>query len=190
MNKRKDLNKSIKIALLVSIAVVLMYFDFPIVPIFPWLKIDFSEVPALIGGFAYGPIVGGVIVVLKVILRLLLKGSVTFGIGEVANILVGIALVMPSAWLYNRNKSKKSAIVGMVVGALIMQLVGIISNIYFLIPAYGIEVDLTKYVLIGLVPFNGIKALIVCIGTFILYKRLSIPIFNIDSKLGKSRTAV
>ena len=73
MNKRKDLNKSIKISLLVAIAVVLMYFDFPIVPIFPWLKIDFSEVPALIGGFAYGPVVGGIIVVLKVILRFYLK---------------------------------------------------------------------------------------------------------------------
>ena len=105
MNKRKDLNKSIKISLLVAIAVVLMYFDFPIVPIFPWLKIDFSEVPALIGGFAYGPIVGGIIVVLKVILRFLLKGSATFGVGEIANILVGVALVMPAAWLYNRNKS-------------------------------------------------------------------------------------
>ena len=72
MNKRKDLNKSIKISLLVAIAVVLMYFDFPIVPIFPWLKIDLSEVPALIGGFAYGPVIGGIIVVLKVILKLLL----------------------------------------------------------------------------------------------------------------------
>ena len=144
MNKRKDLNKSIKISLLVAIAVVLMYFDFPIVPIFPWLKIDFSEVPALIGGFAYGPIVGGIIVVLKVILRFLLKGSATIGVGEIANILVGVALVMPAAWLYNRNKSKKSAITGMVVGALVMQLMGIIANIYFLLPAYGIEVDLTK----------------------------------------------
>ena len=187
MNKRKDLNKSIKISLLVAIAVVLMYFDFPIVPIFPWLKIDLSEVPALIGGFAYGPIVGGIIVVLKVILRFLLKGSATFGVGEIANILVGVALVMPAAWLYNRNKSKKSAITGMVVGALVMQLMGIIANIYFLLPAYGIEVDLTKYVFVGLVPFNGIKAFIVCIGTFILYKRLSIPIFKVDSGLTNKR---
>ena len=75
----------------------------------------------------------------------------------------------------------------MVVGALVMQLVGIIANIYFLLPAYGIEVDLTKYVFVGLIPFNGIKALIVCIGTFILYKRLSMSIFKVDSRLGDKR---
>ena len=125
--------------------------------------------------------------VLKFILKLLLKGSATFGVGEIANILVGVALVTPAAWLYNRNKSKKSAITGMVVGALVMQLVGIIANIYFLLPAYGIEVDLTKYVFVGLIPFNGIKALIVCIGTFILYKRLSMSIFKVDSRLGDKR---
>ena len=67
----------IKISLLAAIAVVLMYFDFPIIPAFPWLKIDLSEVPALMGGFAYGPVAGGVIVVLKVFLRFLIKGTET-----------------------------------------------------------------------------------------------------------------
>ena len=58
MNSSKNLNKMIKISLLAAIAVVLMYFDFPIIPAFPWLKIDLSEVPALMGGFAYGPVAG------------------------------------------------------------------------------------------------------------------------------------
>ena len=77
MNSSKNLNKMIKISLLAAIAVVLMYFDFPIIPAFPWLKIDLSEVPALMGGFAYGPVAGGIIVILKVFLRFLIKGTET-----------------------------------------------------------------------------------------------------------------
>ena len=105
-----------------------MYFDFPIIPAFPWLKIDLSEVPALMGGFAYGPITGGIIVILKVFLRFLIKGTETGFVGETANIIIGLALVVPAAWLYNRNKSKKTAIVGMVIGALVMQVLGIVAN--------------------------------------------------------------
>ena len=86
-NSNKNVNKMIKISLLVAIAVVLMYFDFPIIPLFPWLKIDLSEVPALMGGFAYGPVAGGAIVILKVLLRFLVKGTQTGFIGELANII-------------------------------------------------------------------------------------------------------
>lgn len=182
MNSTKNLNKSIKIALLVAIAVVLMYFDFPIIPIFPWLAIDLSEVPALMGGFAYGPVVGAVIVVLKVFLRLFLKGSHTAGVGELANIIVGIALVVPAAWIYNRNKSKKTAILGMIAGAIVMQIAGILANVYILLPAYGMQVNITQYIIAGLVPFNGIKAAIDCVITYLLYKRVSKAIFKVDSK--------
>ena len=150
MNSSKNLNKMIKISLLAAIAVVLMYFDFPIIPAFPWLKIDLSEVPALMGGFAYGPVAGGIIVILKVFLRFLIKGTET-----------GF------------------------VGALVMQVLGIISNVYFLLPAYGMHLEgsaLINYIFLGLVPFNGVKALIVCIATYLLYKRVSRAIFNVDSK--------
>ena len=87
----KSVNKMIKISLLVAMAVVLMYFDFPVIPLFPWLKIDLSEVPALMGGFAYGPLTGGVIIILKVLLRFLIKGTETGFIGEIANIIVGVS---------------------------------------------------------------------------------------------------
>ena len=103
MKSSKNLNKMVKISLLAAIAVVLMYFDFPIIPAFPWLKIDLSEVPALMGGFAYGPITGGIIVILKVFLRFLIKGTETGFVGETANIIIGLALVVPAAWLYNRK---------------------------------------------------------------------------------------
>ena len=193
MNSSKNLNKMIKISLLSAIAVVLMYFDFPIIPAFPWLKIDLSEVPALMGGFAYGPVTGGIIVILKVFLRFLIKGSDTGLVGETANIIVGLALVIPAVWIYNKNKSKKTAIIGMIIGALVMQILGIVSNAYFLLPAYGMNLEgsaLMNYIFLGLIPFNGVKALVVCLATYLLYKRVSRAIFNVDSKFEKIKKEI
>ena len=192
-NSNRNVNKMIKISLLVAIAVILMYFDFPVIPLFPWLKINLSEVPALMGGFAYGPVAGGSIVILKVLLRFLIKGTETGFIGELANIIVGLSLVVPSAWIYNRNKSKKTAIIGMIVGGVIMEVLGIIANVYFLLPAYGMQMspaELSQYVIVGLLPFNGIKALIVGIITYILYKKVSLAIFKVDSKFNDSKKQI
>ena len=192
-NSNRNVNKMIKISLLVAIAVILMYFDFPVIPLFPWLKIDLSEVPALMGEFAYGPVAGGSIVILKVLLRFLIKGTETGFIGELANIIVGLSLVVPSAWIYNRNKSKKTAIIGMIVGGVIMEVLGIIANVYFLLPAYGMQMSpaqLSQYVIVGLLPFNGIKALIVGIITYILYKKVSLAIFKVDSKFNDSKKQI
>ena len=193
MNSSKNLNKMIKISLLSAIAVVLMYFDFPIIPAFPWLKIDLSEVPALMGGFAYGPITGGIIVILKVILRFLLKGTGTAFVGEIANIIVGLALVVPAAYIYHRNKSKKTAIIGMFSGALVMQIAGILANIYILLPLYGMQMEgaaLANYVFLGIVPFNAVKALMVSVITYLLYKKVSRVIFKVDSKFENTKKEV
>lgn len=181
----KKLNKMIKISLLVAISVLLMYFDFPIIPTFPWLQIDLSEVPALIGGFAYGPITGGIIVILKVILRFFLKGTGTAFVGEIANIIIGLALVVTASYVYHRKKSKKTAIIGMSTGALVMQIAGILANIYILLPLFGMKMEgaeLASYIFLGIVPFNAIKALIVSVVTYLLYKKVCRAIFNVDSK--------
>ena len=185
MNSSKNLNKMIKVSLLVAISVVLMYFDFPIIPSFPWLQIDLSEVPALMGGFAYGPITGGAIVILKVVLRFLLKGTGTAFVGEIANIIVGLALIMPATYIYHRNKSKKTAIIGMINGALVMQVAGILANVYILLPLFGMDMKgaaLANYIFFGLIPFNAIKAAIVSVLTYLLYKKVSKSIFKVDSK--------
>ncbi|MFC3907097.1 ECF transporter S component [uncultured Clostridium sp.] len=193
MNSSTNLNKTIKVSLLVAISVVLMYFDFPIIPAFPWLQIDLSEVPALMGGFAYGPITGGIIVILKVILRFLLKGTGTAFVGEIANIIVGLALVVPAAYIYHRNKSKKTAIIGMFSGALVMQIAGILANIYILLPLYGMQMEgaaLANYVFLGIVPFNAVKALMVSVITYLLYKKVSRVIFKVDSKFENTKKEV
>jgi riboflavin transporter len=189
--QNKNLNKFIKISLLGAIAVVLMYFDFPIpfLP-FPWLKIDLSDIPALMGAFAFGPMAGIVVELIKNLLILIVKGTATGFVGETANFIVGISLVAPAAWVYHRNKSKKTALLGMILGIISIEIVGILANVYFLLPAFGMQMpkeELIKYVTLGLIPFNGIKAILVCGITYVLYKRVSVAIFNVDSNFDNSK---
>lgn len=184
------LSKMIKISLLGAIAVVLMFIEFPVLPAFPWLKMDLSELPVLMGAFAFGPVTGIVIEGLKIVLHLLLKGTQTGFVGEVANFIVGVSLIVPASYIYNRKKSKKTAIIGMIVGAITMEIVAIIANIYFLLPAFGMILDTEqtlKYVIAGLLPFNGIKAILVSVVTFAIYKKVSIEIFKVDSGFGRKK---
>lgn len=189
--QNKNLNKFIKISLLGAIAVVLMYFDFPIpfLP-FPWLKIDLSDIPALMGAFAFGPMAGIVIELIKNLLILIVKGTSTYFVGEIANFIVGVSLVAPAAWVYHRNKSRKNVLLGMALGTLAIEIIGIIANVYLLLPAFGMNMvrdELIQYVTIGLLPFNGIKSVLVCGITYVLYKRVSTSIFKVDSNFDNSR---
>ncbi|MBO3445091.1 ECF transporter S component [Clostridium sp. CCUG 7971] len=181
MKEKNNLNTLIKVALLSAIAFILMYIDFPVIPMFPWLKIDLSEVPVLMGAFAFGPGVGIVIEFIKNLLIVVMKGSQTGLVGEAANFIVGIAMVVPAAMIYKRNKTKRNAIIGMIVGIVVMEVVGIVANVYFLLPAYGMQMspaDLMQYVTVGLLPFNGIKGILISIATYMLYKKLSVTVFN------------
>jgi len=183
----KNTNKMVKISLLSALALILMYIDFPVIPLFPWLRIDLSDVPALIGAFGFGPLAGVLIELIKNILIVLVKGTQTGLVGETANFLVGVALIFPASFVYSRNKSKKSAILGMILGALCMEVVGVIANVYFLLPAYGMQMSPTesiKYITLGLLPFNGIKALIVSVLTYIVYKKVSVSIFKAEPNFG------
>ncbi|NFG62479.1 ECF transporter S component [Clostridium sp. CMCC3677] len=182
----KNTNKTIKISLLSASALILMYLEIPY-PVFPWLKIDLSDVPALLGAFGFGPLAGVTIELIKNILILLIKGSQSGFVGELANFLVGVSLILPAGILYKRNKSKESAILGMILGGVCIEIIGIISNVYLLLPAYGMQMssaELLRYVTVGLVPFNGIKAILVCTLTYVLYKKVSASIFKAEPNFG------
>ncbi|WP_300348614.1 ECF transporter S component [Clostridium sp.] len=186
--KTLNTNKFIKLSLLSAIAVVLMYVDFPVIPIFPWLKIDLSDMPALMGAFAFGPLSGIIIEFMKNLLILLVKGTGTGFVGELANFLVGIALVWPAAMIYKKNKTKKTAILGMIVGTISMEVLGILANVYILLPAFGMNMskaELMKYVTVGLLPFNGIKGILVCLTTYLLYKKVSVSVFKVEPMLDR-----
>lgn len=188
--KTLNTNRFIKLSLLSAIAVILMYIDFPVIPIFPWLKIDLSDVPALMGAFAFGPLAGVIIELMKNLLILIVKGTGTGFVGELANFLVGVALVWPAALVYKKNKTKKTAILGMVLGVLCIEVVGILANVYLLLPAYGMSMskaELMQYVTVGLIPFNGIKSILVCGITYALYKKVSVSIFKVEPMLDKPK---
>ena len=183
----KNTNKMVKISLLSAIALILMYFDFPL-PFLPaWLKIDLSDVPALLGAFGFGPLAGVLIELIKNILIVLVKGTQTGLVGETANFIIGVALILPASFVYSRNKSKKGAILGMILGAVCMEVVAIIANVYFLLPAYGMQMspaESMKYVIMALLPFNGIKSILVSVLTYALYKRVSVSIFKAEPNFG------
>ena len=191
---KNNTNRLIKISLLSAVSLALMYFDFPVIPAFPWLKMDLSDVPALLGTFGFGPLVGVTIELIKNILYFFTKGSSIAGV--LANFLFGAALVFPAGLIYHRKKSKKTAIIGMLVGTLVMEVAGIFGNIYIMLPLYGMNMtadQLTQYVLVGIVPFNAVKALIVNVVTYFVYKRISVSVFkaepNFGSRIKNSRTA-
>ena len=177
-NAKKSTNLMVKIALLSTIAFIFMFFEFPILPAFPFLKIDFSDLPALIGAFAYGPIAGIAIEGLKNILVVLLKGTMTGGIGEFANFLIGISFIIPAGIIYRRNKNIKTTILSVIIASIIMSIVGIVLNKYILVPLYvnflpalNDPAYVREYLLFGVLPFNLIKGVAVSVLTILFYKR-------------------
>jgi len=183
------------IAMLSAIAFVLMFLEIPLwfAPYF--YELDFSEVPVFIGAFALGPIAGIIIELIKILLNLVIRGTETAGIGELANFLIGCSLVVPAVLIYQRKKSIKSAIIGLVSGTICMVIIGSVLNAYVLLPAYSyfygapldslIEIgtkvnpginNLSTFILFAVAPFNLLKGVVVSIFTIVLYKRLSIVI--------------
>ncbi|ARP49847.1 MULTISPECIES: ECF transporter S component [Caproicibacterium] len=181
------------IGILGALSAVVMAFEFPL-PFLPaFYKLDFSEVPVLLGGFALGPAAAAVIEAMKVILHMLIGGgSQTAGIGELANFIIGCSLVVPAALIYRYHKARKTAVVGMGVGTVLMAVVGGLMNAFLLLPIYaaafhmplnaiigmGTKINasinnMTTFVLFATTPLNLIKAVLVSIITFALYKYVS-----------------
>lgn len=180
------------IAMLSAIAVLLMLFEIPLWFAPSFYEIDLSEVPVLIGAFALGPVAGIVIEFIKILLNLLINGTITAFVGEFANFLIGCSLVVPAAVIYHWGKSKNSALTGLIIGTISMVAVGSLLNAYLLLPVYakafnmplealvgmGTAVNpsinsLSTFILFAVAPFNLLKGVIVSTITIVLYKRVS-----------------
>ena len=110
---RISVRTTVKIGMLAAISVVLMLFEIPL-PFAPsFYEIDFSEVPVLIGAFAMGPVAGAAIELVKILLNLVITGTDTAGVGELANFIIGCSLCLPAAIVYKRKKTRKGAMIGM-----------------------------------------------------------------------------
>lgn len=193
---RMNIHAITKISILGALSFILMLFEFsiPIAPTF--YQMDFSEVVVLIGGFALGPWAAVCIEGLKIVLNLLFNGTITMGVGEFANFLIGCAFVLPAVILYQKEKTKKHAFIGLCVGVIMMSIVGALLNYFVLIPAYttfaNIPLDtilnmgkainsningLFALIMICVVPFNIIKGILVSTLVFLSYKKIS-PLFK------------
>ena len=178
-------------AMLGAFAGVLMLLEFPLSFIAPpFYKIDVSEVPVMIGTFAFGPVQGVVIELIKILIKLVLKGTSTGGVGDLANFVIGCAMVIPAGIIYKRRKTKISAVIGMAVSTLVMAVVGVFLNAYVMIPLYSAFMPIEQIVAAGkaiipwvsdtltfclfcVLPFNVIKGVIVSVIVAFIYKPLS-----------------
>ena len=136
MNKQKISTRVLAgSAMLTALAVVLQYLDFPIPILMPsFVKFDLSDLPALIGSFAYGPLAGVLIEFVKNLIHCAVSKSAT--VGELSNFILGAAFVLTAGLIYKHNKTKKTAIIGGIVGAVVMGLISIPSNYYVVYPFY------------------------------------------------------
>lgn len=182
-----------------ALAAVLMMMDFPL-PFLtpPFYKIDFSELPVLIGGFCLGPVAAVVIELVKILLEIIIRGgSTTAFVGEFANFAVGCALVVPASILYHLKKTRKTAVLSLAAGTAVMSIFGTAFNAIYLLPVFsklfGMPLDsiiamgtaingrinsVTSFVFFAVFPLNLIKGTLVSILTVLLYKRISVFLHN------------
>ena len=186
------------IGMCTAIAIVLYVMDFP-VPFLapPFYKLDFSEIPVLLCGFFLGPSAGVICLALKVLVKLLLTSTTTAFVGDFANFIVGCTLVLPAVIIYHLHKTKRSALVGLVVGTLSMAIFGSAFNAIYLIPEFsrlfglpleaiigmGAEIhpsidSINRLALLCVAPLNIVKGTAVSVLTMLLYKHVARPLFR------------
>lgn len=188
----------VQIGMLSAIAIILMQFEVPLPFAPPFYKIDFSEIPVLVGCFVMGPLAGAVVELIKVILNMVISGTTTGGVGDIANFLIGCAMCIPAGMIYKKYHTKKSALVGMTVGTIFMTTVGCLLNAYVLLPVYAKVFELpmealiemgtavnpsitgvSTFVVLAVAPFNLLKGGLVSLIVFLTYKKIS-PIFKMN----------
>lgn len=177
-----------------ALSAVLMLIEFPVPFAPPFYKLDFSELPILIGTFAFGPMAGVMMEFVKILLKLCIKGTSTAFVGELANFSVGCSFILTASGIYAFKKTKKNAILACICGTLVMTIFGTGFNAVYLIPAfsklYGIHMEailqmgtavnplvkessILSFVAACVAPLNLIKGVCVSVITLLVYKPLS-----------------
>ena len=189
--KRLTTREIATIAILAAVASILFLVEIPIVLFY---KLDFSNLPVMLGMFAMGPVAGTFILLIKSLLGLLHSSSQ--GVGELADFIIGLAMILPAGIVYRRDKSRHGALIGMAIGGLCATVAGVLTNVYLLIPFYGavyhmpveqiLDMGRTlvpgiqtiwEFVLIITAPFNLLKWTVLSVAGWFLYKPLS-PILH------------
>ncbi len=186
------------VAVLAAIAAVLFMIEIPVVAFY---QLDFSDLPVLLGTFAMGPLAGALILLIKSLLGLLHSSSM--GVGELADFVMGLAMILPAGLIYRGGRSRKSALIGMLVGTLCAIVTAALVNLFVMIPfycnVYGMQVEMIldmgravlpfirsewEFVLCITAPFNLLKFGLISLVAFMIYKPLS-PLLH-----GNARSSV
>ncbi|MBP5554764.1 MAG: ECF transporter S component [Lachnospiraceae bacterium] len=192
-DKTSAARRAASVGLLSAISAALMLIELPM-PFAPsFYKLDLSELPVMIGAYAFGPSVGVLIEFIKIILKLFMKGTSTAFVGELANFAVGASFVIPAATLYYAGRTKKNAIKSCVLGTICITMFGTAFNAVYLLPAfaklYGMPLEsildlgakvnplagnnIVTFVLACVAPLNLIKGAVISLLTLLVYKRIS-----------------
>ena len=188
-------------AIFSAISGVLMVMEIPLFFAPGFYKLDISEMPVLICTFYLGPVAGVTAELLKVMVKLLIKGTSTAFVGDFANFVVGCSFILPASIIYHAHPGKKTALIGMGVGTLVLTVFGSLFNGFYLIPKFAVlfgmpmdaivamgtkvNADITDVwtlVAFAVVPFNLVKGVAVSALTFLLYKRISPILHKNDAK--------
>ena len=195
---KKDTTHNLTVAAMLSaVAFILMFIEFPIPMLIPaFIKMDFSDLPALLGAFALGPVYGVIISFMKNLLHIVIKGTSTACVGELSNFILGAIFSAVAGYLYKHHKSRKTAIIGAVAGAVAMGVLSGPSNYFVVYPAYvqfyhmPLEAilgmyqailpsadSLIKCLILFNLPFTLVKGLLDAVLCMLIYKPLS-PILH------------
>lgn len=183
--------KLVMIGVLGAVSAILMLLEFP-VPLSPtFVKMDFSELPIILGAFMMGPFAGMCIIVIKIALNFILNGTTTMGVGELANMIGSISYMLPAVLIYRLKPTKKQMMISLIAATLIVSGVTLITNLYFIFPVYvklyGMNMDMivtmgkatnpyvtnmVSLMLFSMLPFNIFKYGVVSVLVFFVNKRL------------------
>jgi riboflavin transporter len=180
MQKGK-IKQMVTVSMLSTIAYVLMMLDFPFPGLPPFLKIDFSEVPALLAAVIFGPLAGVMVEAIKNMLHYGIVGSFTgVPVGQLANFIAGILFILPVSYMFRKKHTVKRLSIGLVLGTVLMTLTMGLLNYLVILPAYTWFLGakpmtndmMINVILVGITPFNLIKGTIIALLFLILFTRL------------------
>lgn len=201
LSQSAKIKKMVAIAIFSALSIVLYFVKFNIPTLFPgFLEIQFSNVPALIGGFMFGPSSGAIIIFVRTIVKLPMTSTV--GVGEFADLIIGVAVVLVSSLTYHKHKTRKRAALSLVYGSLVWVITSMLANWIILTPFYillyfggstesfaaslsvipGINESnyMYKYLFYGILPFNLLLSTMVSFVTFLIYKRIAVFIRSLS----------
>ena len=204
MKNKKLINYITKVAIFSALSTVLyVWVKFPLPFLFPsFLDIQFSNLPAILAGLALGPLGGALVVIIRTLGKLAISGTGTMYVGELADLLIGLATVLSISFIYKFNRTKKGGVIALIIGTIVWIVSSVLMNWLVMIPAYiklmfnGSAMPLIKmcqsvlpnmneenfmvvYLFGAALPFNALLSITVGIITFFVYKRVSI-IFKKD----------